>query len=158
MSSHPFLWRRLHSLMGLWLLLFLMEHLLTNSQAALWVGDEGRGFVQMVNALHNLPYLQVVEVILLGVPLLIHAVWGIRYALTAKPNVRKTDGSTPHLPFARNRAYSWQRITSWILLFGLIFHVAKFRFIDYPKQVGPSSYQVLIHSDQGLNKAEVPRR
>ena len=40
-----FIWRRLHSLMGLWLVLFLGEHLLTNSQAALWLGDNGKGFV-----------------------------------------------------------------------------------------------------------------
>lgn len=56
-----FIWRRLHSLMGLWLVLFLIEHLLTNSQAALWLGDNGRGFVNMVNAIHNLPYLEVIE-------------------------------------------------------------------------------------------------
>ena len=51
-----FIWRRVHSLMGLWLVLFLMEHLLTNSQAALLLGDNGKMFVQMVNGLHNLPF------------------------------------------------------------------------------------------------------
>lgn len=32
-----FIWRRAHSLTGLWLVLFLIEHLLTNSQAALFL-------------------------------------------------------------------------------------------------------------------------
>ena len=148
-----FIWRRLHSLMGLWLVVFLSEHLLTHSQAALWLGQEGQGFVRMVNALHNLPYLEVVELTLLGIPLLIHLYWGVRYALTSKPNNGKTDGSTPSIPTPRNRAYSWQRITSWILLVCLIGHVVKFRFLDYPEELhsnGNSYYAVKISSDPKL--------
>ncbi len=149
-----FVWRRLHSLMGLWLVLFLTEHLLTNSQAALWIGEDGSGFIRMVNTIHNFPYLQVIEICLLGIPILIHMIWGVKYALTAKGNARKTAGNTPSLPsYGRNRAYSWQRITSWILLVGLIFHVAKFRFLEYPQSIsqgGQSSYFVKVDMDDGL--------
>lgn len=149
-----FVWRRLHSLMGLWLVLFLIEHLLTNSQAALWIGEDGSGFIRMVNALHNFPYLQVIEICLLGIPILIHLVWGVKYALTAKSNSHKTDGSTPSLPsLRRNKAYSWQRITSWILLVGLICHVVKFRFLEYPQSISQgsqSSYLVKLDMDDGL--------
>ena len=148
-----FVWRRLHSLMGLWIVLFLMEHLLTNSQAALWIGEDGKGFVKMVNALHNLPYLQAIELTLLGVPLLIHMFWGLKYLFTAKSNSSKSDGSKPHLPLSRNRAYSWQRITSWILLIGIIGHVAKFRFIDYPEQVhllDKTVYLTKVSPDTGI--------
>jgi succinate dehydrogenase / fumarate reductase cytochrome b subunit len=122
--------------MGLWLVLFLMEHLVTNSQAALWLGDRGAGFVRMVNTLHNLPYLQVIEWTLLGIPLLLHMGLGIQYALRAKSNAHKTDGSRPSLlKYGRNRAYSWQRITSWVLAVLLLCHVVKFRFLDYPTKV-----------------------
>lgn len=148
-----FIWRRIHSLMGLWLVIFLIEHLLANSQAALWVGDNGRGFVEMVNGIHNLPYLQAIEVVLLGVPLLIHAVLGIKYLFTSEHNYHKNDGSAPMMRTARNRAFSWQRITSWILLIGLICHVTKFRFIDYPEQVqvgGKTAYLVSVSMDNGL--------
>lgn len=148
-----FIWRRIHSLMGLWLVLFLIEHLLTNSQAALWLGDNGKGFVDMVDALHNLPYLQVIELTLIGVPILIHGVLGVKYLLTSKMNSAKSDGSKPYLPLRRNRAYSWQRITSWILLLGLILHVTKFRFLEYPEsiQVGTSTfYLVKVKIDDGL--------
>src|SRR5476649_2758897 len=98
-SSVPsaFIWRRLHSLMGLWLVLFLFEHLLTNSQAALLLGDNAKGFVELVNALHNLPYLQAIEIFLLGVPIAIHAVLGIKYLFTSKMNAHKTDGSKPDM-------------------------------------------------------------
>jgi len=148
-----FIWRRVHSLMGFWLVLFLTEHLLTNSQAALLLGDNARGFINMVNALHNLPYLEAIEVFLLGFPLLIHMAWGIKYALAAKSNSKSSDGSRPSLKYGRNRAYSWQRITSWVLLIGIIGHVTKFRFLDYPlslNQGASSSYFVRISMDNGL--------
>lgn len=149
-----FVWRRLHSLMGLWLVLFLLEHLLTNSQAALWLGSDGSGFIRMVNALHNFPYLQVIEATLIGIPIAIHLVWGVKYALTAKGNAHRSSGKTPSLPsYGRNRAYSWQRITSWILLVGLVFHVAKFRFIEYPASVSvgdQTAYFVKLEMDDGL--------
>ncbi len=152
-SLKAFIWRRLHSLMGLWLVLFLCEHLLTNSQAALWLGDSGKEFVTMVNLFHNLPYLQVIEISLLGIPFLIHMIWGVQYLLTAKSNSHKTDGSTPYIPLGRNRAYTWQRITSWILLICIIGHVTKFRFLDYPDKIPMGSrnyYAVKITVDPGL--------
>lgn len=149
-----FIWRRLHSLMGLWLVLFLIEHLLVNSQAALWVGDNGRGFLHLVEGIHNLPYRQAVEIFLLGVPILFHGVLGIQYLWTGKFNSFRTDGSAPSLPeYSRNRAYTWQRITSWIVLFLLLFHVIKFRFIEYPLSAtvaGKTSYFVNVHMDDGL--------
>lgn len=148
-----FIWRRIHSLMGLWIVLFLIEHLLTNSQAALWLGDNGKGFVDMVNMIHNLPYLEVIEITLIGVPIVIHACWGVQYLLTGKFNNHRNDGSAPYLPLGRNRAYTWQRITSWILLIGIIGHVAKFRFLEYPEQVHVADqtvYLVNIGMDNGL--------
>lgn len=139
--------------MGLWLVLFLSEHLLTNSQAALWVGDSGAGFVRMVNALHNLPYLHVVEIALLAIPFAIHMVWGVQYALKGKRNSGSSDGSTPSIKTYRNHAYSWQRLSSWILLVILIFHVVKFRFMDYPDEVRTQTgaeYVVKVSSDARL--------
>lgn len=149
-----FVWKRLQSLMGLWLVLFLMEHLFVNSQAALFLGESGRGFVESVNAIHNLPYLPVIEFVLLGVPILIHMVWGIRLLFTAKSNTASSDGSKPQLSeYKRNKAYSWQRITSWILLFGLIGHISMFRFLKYPwsaEEESNSFYFVKIKMDKGL--------
>lgn len=149
-----FIWRRLHSLMGLWLTIFLIEHLLTNSQAALLLGDNAKGFVEMVNFIHNLPYLQVIEIALLGVPIFIHMVWGVKYLFTAKYNAHKTDGSKPALPeYGRNKAYSWQRITSWILLFALTGHIVKFRFLDYPESLNQgvhTYYFAKVSMDPGL--------
>ena len=149
-----FIWKRVHSLMGLWLVLFLIEHLVTNSQAALWLGSSGQGFVRMVDALHNLPYLQVVEVILLGVPILLHMGLGIQYVLHVKYNTRRTDGSSPSLPhLQKNQAYTWHRICSWVLVVGLIWHVIAFRFIQYPMSVDQgthTAYFVKLTKDANL--------
>jgi succinate dehydrogenase / fumarate reductase, cytochrome b subunit len=148
-----FIWRRLHSLMGLLIVLFLIEHLITNSQAALWLGDSGRGFVEAVNFIHNLPYLEVIELSLIGIPILIHMIWGVVILFTGKSNSGRSDGSTPSIPLPRNRAYTWQRITSWILLIGIIGHVAKFRFLDYPEKVNAGDetvYLINVSMDDGL--------
>ncbi len=127
-----FVYKRLHSLMGLWFLIFLVEHLFTNSQIALFFGSDGFWFVNSVDWLRNIPYLQVVEVGLLGVPIFYHACFGIYYAFSAKTNSRWSKGAKPSLKFGRNHAYTWQRISAWILLFGIIFHVVQMRIIDYP--------------------------
>jgi succinate dehydrogenase / fumarate reductase cytochrome b subunit len=139
--------------MGLWLVLYLIVHLITNSQAALWFGDDGSGFVRLVNGLESLPYLQVVETVLIGIPLLVHGAWGIKRALEAKTNVSQGDGSRPGLKYERNRAFTWQRLSSWILLVGLIGHVVQMRFVDAPKKVkGPvgEQYFTRIRFDEGL--------
>lgn len=150
-----FIWRRTHSLLGLWLVIFLFQHLLTNSQAALFFGDDGHGFIHSVNAFHNLPYLPVIEILVLVIPFAIHGLWGIKYLFTAKMNSFDTDGSKPSLPeYGRNQAYSWQRITSWILLFGITAHVIHMRFLEFPveaSQNGQRYYLVKLTEDEGLN-------
>jgi len=149
-----FFWRRLHSLLGLWLVIFLIEHLLTNSQAALFIGDDGQGFIHAVNFLHSLPYLPVIETVLLGGPIVFHAVWGIKYIFTAKANSGKSDGSKPSLgEYTRNRAYTWQRISSWVLIVGIIIHVVQMRFVNFPATAdkdGEHYFMVRVTLDEGL--------
>lgn len=154
MTTGLFAWRRIHSLMGLWLILYLITHLITNSQATLWLGDDGIGFVRLVNALESLPYLQVVEIVLIAIPFALHGYWGIKRALVAKENVGRSDGSHPSLSYGRNRAFSWQRITSWILLVGILGHVVQMRFLWAPEEVRVNNqiwYTVHIKDDVGLS-------
>ncbi len=148
-----FLKRRLHSLTGIFLILFLIEHMLTNSQAALWLGDEGKGFVDAVNFLHSLPYLQVIEIALLLVPFVIHGIWGLLYLRETKFNSFSSDGSTPSLPYPRNIAFTWQRVTAIILAIGLVWHVISMRFLRYPEEIGRGinkTYAVIASPDNGI--------
>jgi succinate dehydrogenase / fumarate reductase cytochrome b subunit len=151
--SNAFLWRRVHSLMGLWLVLYLIVHLIVNSQATLWIGDDGVGFVRMVNSLESLPYLQVVETVLIGIPLVVHGYWGVLRMMQAKTNAASSDGSLPSMKYGRSRAFTWQRLTSWILLFGIFGHVIQMRFIDMPEKVRVGNeirHVVRIQDDPGL--------
>lgn len=149
-----FIWRRLHSLFGLWIVIFLIEHLLTNSQAALLIGDNGEGFIRAVNFIKHLPYLPVIEIVLLGVPILLHGLYGIKYLMTARMNSFPGKQNRPVITkYRRNHAYSWQRITSWILLVGILAHVGYMRFYMYPAtvNVGDHSYYfVRLKMDPGL--------
>jgi succinate dehydrogenase / fumarate reductase, cytochrome b subunit len=153
-TSRAFVWRRLHSLLGLWLVLFLINHLLVNSQAALFFGDNARGFVHAVNSIHNLPYLPIVEFFLIGAPILFHAVWGIYILYQAKFNTVRFDGKTPHvIGNKRNYAFITQRITAWIVMVGIILHVMQFRFFHAPKtfQIGHQLfYFIKVSMDGGL--------
>ena len=149
-----FIERRLHSLTGLFLVLFLIEHLFLNSQAALLIGEDGKKFIDGVNSIHDLPYLPFIEIFLLGVPILLHAGWGIAYLRTSEQNSYGNTGTKPYLPeYPRNKAYTWQRITSWILLVGIAAHVIQMRFIDFPvaAPVGTvTSYMFPVEKDSGL--------
>jgi succinate dehydrogenase / fumarate reductase, cytochrome b subunit len=151
-----FVTRRLHSLMGLWLVLYLIMHLLTNSLAALMPGEDGAGFILQVDKINSLPYLKAIELCFLALPILIHMVWGVRYLFTAKFNSFVTNGSKPALSqYSRNRAFTWQRLTSWVLLVGIIAHVIQMRFVDRPIEVFEGglkrSYVVRLTFDPGLN-------
>ena len=132
--TQAFVWRRLHSLTGLFISLYLIEHLFVNSQAALWFGEDGSGFVRAVNSIQNLPFLHLIE-IFFGVPIVLHAAWGIQILRTGRSNSWPSDGSTPSLTeYPRNHAYTWQRITSWVLLVAIVAHVIHMRFYEYPSQ------------------------
>lgn len=149
-----FVWRRLQSLAGFGLVIFIIFHLVTNSQAALF-SDDGRTYIESVNAIQHMPYLRLMEVLLLALPLLIHSIWGVYYLTTAEYNSYGSSGSTPYLPqYGRNHAYTWQRTTSYLLLIGIVVHVLHMRFVDAPvmhDQDGQISYTVQVSMDPGLN-------
>jgi len=151
-----FLIRRVHSLTGLFLVLFLCEHLLTNSQAALWIGDDGSGFVRAVEFLQSLPNLHVIEILFLAIPFALHGLLGLVYVKEASLNSFSTDGSSPALGhFARNQAFTWQRLTALILIVGVVLHVVQMRFIDQPTMVYSRSHDrswtIVLNRDVGLN-------
>lgn len=149
-----YVYRRLHSLTGLFLVLFLFEHLLTNSQAALFFGEDGAGFVRMVNLIHSLPFLPVIEIGLLAVPFLVHGIYGFLYLREAKINSVRSDGSTPSLQsFTKNRGFTWQRLSAWVLLIMVVVHVIEMRFLHYPvaTRVGSATIYLTEHRfDEGL--------
>ena len=109
--------RRLHSLSGVIPVgLFLMEHFFTNSFAM--YGPEA--FNHKVALLTGLPYLLVLEVGLIGLPILFHAVLGVAIWWSSRSNVS-------HYGYFRNWMYFLQRLSGLYLIVFIAVHVYKTR-------------------------------
>ncbi|MCH9630141.1 MAG: hypothetical protein S4CHLAM37_01340 [Chlamydiia bacterium] len=149
-----YIWRRVHSIFGLLIVFFLIEHIITNSQSALLFGENGEGYIRAVNFIKNLPYLPFIEVFIIGIPILVHMVLGIMYMTKAKVNASLTDKAKPSLgKFARNQAFMWQRISGAVLVVGILLHVGYMRFYKYPTQARVQDkeyYFTRLNVDNGL--------
>ena len=114
-----FLWRKLHSLLGIVPLgAFLLEHLLSNFEAL--KGAEAYGL--QVKFLNNLPLVRVLEWAFIFLPLLYHGLYGLYIWLRGKSNV-------VYYPFAGNWLYAAQRYTGLIGMVYIAQHVARQRFM-----------------------------
>ncbi len=134
-------------------MLYLCEHLFTNSQATLFLGDDGKGFIEAVNWIHTLPYLQVIELAFIGLPLALHVWLGFERIWMARINSIPTDGSHVQLPYWKNIAYTWQRVTSILLIVAIGLHVYYMRFYKVPTEVSSgvfSEHLVKVSLDPGL--------
>ncbi len=116
-ERRAFVLRKLHSLTGVLPLgVYLVFHLWTNAKAM-----QGRHvFEEAVGAIDSVPYLMVVEIVAIVVPLLFHALFGLAIAFEARPNVGR-------YPQHRNWTYLMQRVTGVALLAFLVYHVAALR-------------------------------
>ncbi|MCG3129152.1 MAG: hypothetical protein CHACPFDD_04062 [Phycisphaerae bacterium] len=120
-EKNEFLLRRLHSLSGVIPIgVFLFEHLLTNSMA--FFGREK--FNEHVHWLHNLPYLTLLELFGIMLPIAFHAIYGVSIALRAKPNAAE-------YPYFDNWRYTLQRVTGYVAFVFIILHLAHFRFAHW---------------------------
>ncbi|MCB9857550.1 MAG: succinate dehydrogenase cytochrome b558 subunit [Phycisphaerales bacterium] len=148
-ARNHFLLRRLHSLSGIVPIgVFLIEHLLTNSMAAYgqWTGEGGREtFNHHVHFLHSMPYLPLLEIFGIFLPLAFHALYGIKIAMSAKHNVAQ-------YPYMENTRFTLQRITGYIAFIFIIIHLLKFRFAD----LFPGGIPFLDHDIP--DKFEITRR
>ncbi|HBZ09358.1 MAG TPA: succinate dehydrogenase [Bacillus bacterium] len=112
-GKNEFYWRRLHSLLGVIPVgVFLVQHLIINHFATL--GEEA--FNNAAGFVGNLPFVIILEFVVIYIPLLFHAVLGIYIAFTA-------DNNPVRLSFFRNWMFTLQRITGIILLFFIAWHV-----------------------------------
>lgn len=128
---HHFLLRRLHSLTGVVPVgAFLVVHLFTNSLAAY----DPRSFDAHVRDIHALPYLTLVEVFGIFLPLAFHAGYGVVIARQGRSNVSS-------YPWLDNVRYTLQRVTGWIALVFIAVHLLHFRFAHW---IGGPAYQEVV--------------
>lgn len=106
LSSRRFLLGRLHSLAGIVPLgLFLLEHLYSNAIAMLGRAEYDR----QVNMLLGIPFLPVIEVLFIAIPLIYHASYGIYIGMISKNNPYRYS-------YAQNWMFFAQRASGLITL------------------------------------------
>lgn len=135
LDRHHFILRRLHSLTGIAPIgVFLAIHLITNSSIvwgklglrgespdATWVEGGISYFVkevQWINA--QIPHLFLIELVLWG-SIAFHAILGVIYIRTGRPNVSSYG-------YRDNKRYTLQRLTGYIAIFYIFYHVATLRW------------------------------
>ncbi|GAB7386459.1 succinate dehydrogenase cytochrome B558 [Bacillaceae bacterium] len=116
-SGRRFLLARLHSLAGIIPLgIFLLEHLYANAVALL--GPEA--YDSHVRALHSIPFLPFFEIVLIGIPLLYHAVFGIYMAFLSQNNALSYS-------YSRNWKFVLQRASGLVTFVFVAYHLWAFR-------------------------------
>jgi len=113
LGRHEFFIRRLHSASGLWIGAYMCVHLLTNASVLNGAGT----FQDQVETIHHLGRaLPLVEWSLIFVPFIFHAVVGVQRAVSCETN-------SSMYRYGGNVRYTLQRVTAWIALFFIAWHV-----------------------------------
>ena len=112
-GNHAFFNRRLHSLLGVIPVgVYLTLHLVVNHFATKGV----EAYNSAVEFMGNLPFLIFLEIFVIYLPILYHAIYGLYVAFTAKSNVNNFNTF-------RNWMFVLQRITGVIILIFIAWHV-----------------------------------
>ncbi len=113
MEHREYFYRRLHSFLGVVpIAIFTVQHLIVNHFAV--YGEES--FNKAANFMSNLPFVLALEIFIIYLPLLFHAILGVYIAFEARHNVKRYG-------FFRNWMFLLQRITGIIALIFIVWHV-----------------------------------
>ena len=112
-GNREFVNRRLHSLLGVIPIgLFVTQHLVVNH----FVTGGPESFNKAAGFMGNLPFKIILETVLIYLPLLYHAIYGLYIAFTGTSNVNR-------FGTFRNWMYMLQRITGVLTLIFIAWHV-----------------------------------
>lgn len=113
MEHREFFYRRLHSLLGVIPIgIFVIQHLVVNHFAV--YGEES--FNKAANFMANLPFVLALEIFIIYIPILFHAILGVYIVFTTRNNTRRYG-------YFRNWMFLLQRITGIITLIFIVWHV-----------------------------------
>jgi len=136
-EGNTYLWRKLHSLLGIIPLgAFLLEHLLSNFEAL--KGWEAYGL--QVKFLNSLPMVRVLEWLFIFLPILYHGCYGVYIWLRGKSNV-------VYYPYAGNWMYVAQRYTGLIAIVYIGQHVMRQRFMGTSLPEHPMAAFAKVHQE-----------
>lgn len=113
MENREFFYRRLHSLLGVIPIgIFVIQHLVVNHFAVYGV----ESFNKAANFMASLPFVLALEIFVIYLPILFHAILGVYIVFVAKNNTRRYG-------YFRNWMFFLQRITGIITLVFIAWHV-----------------------------------
>lgn len=113
MENREFFYRRLHSLLGVIPIgIFVVQHLIVNHFAVYGV----ESFNKAANFMASLPFVLALEIFVIYLPILFHAILGVYIVFVAKNNTRRYG-------YFRNWMFFLQRITGIITLVFIAWHV-----------------------------------
>lgn len=135
--SRTFLLRKTHQITGIVPLgVFFFVHMFTNSKAM--NGDAS--FNKAVKEIQDIPYLLLIEIFGIFLPLLFHSIYGVIISSESKPNALSYG-------YGRNWFYVLQRATGIFLFVFILFHILNLRFGLIP---GLNSIPVAGNADQAF--------
>lgn len=112
-GNREFVNRRLHSLLGVFPIgIFLFQHLTVNHLAT----RGADAFNKAAHFMELLPYRTILEIFIIFLPILFHAIYGLYIAFTAKNNVS-------NYGYFRNWMFLLQRISGVVTLIFITWHV-----------------------------------
>lgn len=112
-DQRDFFYRRLHSLLGVVPIgIFVVQHLIINHFVV--YGEES--FNKAAGFMGNLPFVLALEIFVIYLPILFHAILGVYIVFAAKNNVGRYG-------FFRNWMFYLQRITGVITFIFIVVHV-----------------------------------
>jgi succinate dehydrogenase / fumarate reductase cytochrome b subunit len=112
-ESRDYIYRRLHSLLGVVPIgLYLVQHLTVNHFAT----RSETAFNEAAHFMENLPFRYLLEIFVIFLPIIFHAVYGIYITFQATNNVSRYG-------YFRNWMFLLQRVTGIITLIFISWHV-----------------------------------
>ena len=127
-QGHSFLWRRLHSLSGIFPIgAFLLEHFFSNAFAT----NGAAAYNENVRFLTGLPFVFALEVTFIYIPIAYHALYGFWIWWRGESNVGD-------YPWVGNWMYTIQRYTGIVAFFYMGYHTFTMRF---------SGAHIITHSE-----------
>ena len=135
-QGQSFFWRRLHSLSGIVPVgAFLVEHFISNAFAT----NGPRAYAEQVKFLTGLPFVPVLEIAGIYIPLAFHSLYGFYIWFRGQANVSD-------YPWASNFMYSAQRWTGAIAFVYIAWHTYTMRF---------TGIHLLTNSEAAFHKVQM---
>ncbi|REJ79075.1 MAG: succinate dehydrogenase [Acidobacteria bacterium] len=138
--STKFILRKLHQITGIVPLgIFFAVHMFTNAKAM----NGPEVFNDAVADIHHLPFLLLIEIFGIFLPLAYHSVYGLFITREARNNISQYG-------YGRNWLYVFQRVSGIFLFVFLLFHLLHFRWGLFAS-IGLTGTAVAGNADQAFS-------